>query len=124
MFKRFGQVLMIVAVLAATGTHWAILQSVAWTSMLAHNLQTTSAREAVVETFDGKHPCCLCKAIAAGKKSEKKKEFVASWKQLEFISSNSSLTFRSPESFTLLPELCVTWNTMTQKPPVPPPRAA
>jgi len=123
-FRRFAHVLMIIAALAATGTHWTVLQTVAWTSMLARNLCTTSAREAVVETFDGKHPCCLCKAIAAGKKSEKKKEFVASWKQFEFISSRTAFTFQPPETFTLLPEPCVTWNTLMQEPPVPPPRTA
>lgn len=70
-FREFGQVLMIVAALSATGTHWLALQSLAWTTMLAENLQVTSWDKAVARTFDGKHPCCLCKQIVSGKQSEK-----------------------------------------------------
>lgn len=92
--------------------------------MLARNLQATSFREAVSETFDGKHPCCLCKAVAAGKKSEKKNEFIASWKPLEFIPTQTAFTFQSPQDFSLQPELLVTWRAMTHEPQVPPPRAA
>ena len=92
--------------------------------MLARNLQTASVGEAVAKTFDGEHPCCLCKAIAAAKKSEKKKEFVPSWKPLEFISSQTTFNFQPPETFTFLPELCVAWHAVRQRPPLPPPRAA
>ena len=114
--------LMIAAVLAASGTHWAILQSLAWTTMLVQNLESKSVREAVVETFDGKHPCRLCKAISTGKKSEKKKEFVASWKQPEFIPSEMAFIFEPPHSFTFLPDLHVTWHELGHKPLLPPPR--
>ena len=38
--------------------------------MLTQNLRTGSLEDAVTKTFDGQHPCCLCKQIAAGKKSE------------------------------------------------------
>ena len=123
MFKRLGKVLLIVAMLAATGTHWVILQSVAWTSMLARSLQTTSLERAINLTFDGKHPCSLCKAIAAGKQAQRKCEFLASFKKLEFISPGSTVTFQRPHAFTLLPELLVVWDTVGQEPPIPPPRA-
>ena len=115
---------MILAMLAATGTQWVILQSVAWTSMLAQNLRTTSLERAINVTFDGKHPCCLCKAIAAGKRTQKQCAFPVSFKKLEFISVGSSFTFQRPHAFTLLPGLLVVWDTVGQKPPVPPPRAA
>ena len=36
--------------------------------MLADNLTTHSFGAALQRTFDGKHPCPLCKAIAEGKK--------------------------------------------------------
>ena len=80
-----------VALIAATGAHWALLQSVAWTTMLADNLRTHSLSESVARTFDGKYPCPLCKAIAAAKKSEKKSEFTLQTQKLEFppIKENS-----------------------------------
>ena len=114
---------MIVAVLAATGTHWVVLQSVAWTSMLARSLQTTSFETAITVTFDGKHPCSLCKAIAAAKKTEKKSEFIVTLKKLDFISAGSAITFQRPHTFTLVPEFLVVWDAVGQEPSVPPPRA-
>src|ERR1700690_3720901 len=74
-FVRLGNIFLIIALFAATNVHWAVLQSVAWTTMLADNLRCCSFTEAVQCTFDGKHPCCLCKAIAAGKKPQQKAEF-------------------------------------------------
>src|SRR5215469_12912704 len=95
---------MIVALLAATGTHWVLLQSVAWTTMLADNLRTGSLVEAVEKTFDGQHPCSLCKRISAGKKSEKKAEFSLSDQRLEFISKRAVFVFTAPSDFRLQPE--------------------
>ena len=40
MFRKLGHILLIVALLAAVGGHWIVLQSVAWTNMLAGNLRT------------------------------------------------------------------------------------
>jgi hypothetical protein len=50
---------MIAAVLAGLGLHWTVLQSIAWTTMLADHLRADSLAEAVQKTFDGEHPCCL-----------------------------------------------------------------
>jgi len=67
----------VAALVLITGAHWAALQTVAWTTMLANNLRTQSVSEAVSHTFDGEHPCPLCRAIAAAKKSEKKSAAVS-----------------------------------------------
>jgi hypothetical protein len=73
-FVRGKKFLVVLALVLSTGLHWAALQTVAWTTMLADNLRQQSLTQAVSQTFDGQHPCCLCKAIAAGKQSEKKTE--------------------------------------------------
>src|ERR1700744_1161277 len=72
MFVRFGKLCVIVTLVATLGAQWALLQTVAWTTMLANNLQSHSLTEAVADTFDGRHLCPLCKALAAAKKAEKK----------------------------------------------------
>jgi hypothetical protein len=113
---------MILAVLAATGTHWWVLQSVAWTTMLAENLQTTSWQKAVVCTFDGKHPCCLCKEIAKGKQSEKKSEFQVELKKLEFSHTASEFAFCPPSDFREVRAGNETATPLTHAPPVPPPK--
>ena len=84
MFARYGKFFVVAALVLSTGAHWAALQTVAWTTMLADNLCNESVSEAVLHTFDGKHLCPLCKAIAAAKKSEKKSEAVSPTLKMEF----------------------------------------
>lgn len=124
MIVRSGQALLIVALIAAIGGHWAVLQTVAWTTMLADNLREASFTEAVERTFDGNHPCKLCKQISAGKKSEKKNEFQFGLKKLEFTVGPSAFRFYSALVFRLLPETCEVLHCRTLAPPLPPPRAA
>jgi len=121
-FVRFGQVLMIVALLAATGAHWGALQSVAWTTMLADNLQSASLSQALVKTFDGKHPCPLCKVVAAGKAAEKKSDFTVEQKKLEFPPAPERLVLVAPTQFQLLPQASFSAEVLIQEPPTPPPR--
>lgn len=114
--------LLVVALLAATGGHWLFLQSVAWTTMLSDNLQEYSFTEAVQRTFDGEHPCQLCSQIKEGKKSEKKSELQFHLKKLEFISVRPVLVFAAPDAFRIVKDFLPDWNHQTQRPPVPPPR--
>jgi hypothetical protein len=72
--RRLAQLLLITSLLAGIGGHWVLLQSVAWATMLANNLQSTGVVEAVSNTFDGQHPCSLCLAIQEGRASEKKSD--------------------------------------------------
>lgn len=122
MFARFGKCCVIVALVVTTGAHWAVLQSVAWTTMLAENLRTGSLSEAVTHTFDGKHPCCLCKAIAVGKKSERKSEFTLQLKKLEFPPAAEKLILVAPSRFEFLPLANAFAESLGQSPPTPPPR--
>jgi hypothetical protein len=111
------------AMLALVNGHWAVLQSVAWTSMLADNLRHDSFTGAVQCTFDGKHPCCLCKAILAGKKTEKKTEFTLSAHRIEFPPMIGIPAFIPPSQFELIPCNDIFAVLLQQKPPVPPPRS-
>jgi hypothetical protein len=122
MFVRLGKFLVILALVATTGLHWAALQSVAWTAMLADNLQSGSFCEAVTKTFDGQHRCCLCKAIAAGKQSEKKTEFSFQSQKLEFPPLKDNFVLIAPSQFQLLPQENFSENSSAQKPLLQPPR--
>jgi hypothetical protein len=121
-FVRIGNILLIAAMLTAINGHWAVLQSVAWTTMLADNLRHDSFTEAVQCTFDGKHPCCLCKAITAGKQTEKKTEFALSMHKIEFLPMKAVPAFIPPPQFLLLACNNTYAVCLTSKPPVPPPR--
>ncbi|MEP6669940.1 MAG: hypothetical protein ABJF10_12350 [Chthoniobacter sp.] len=67
---RFGQVLMLLVLFAASGGHWMALQSLAWTRMLMSYSRNGPIMEAVTKTFDGRHPCSLCKQVERAKSSE------------------------------------------------------
>jgi hypothetical protein len=120
--RRFGHALLILALVGATGTHWALLQSVAWTTMLADNLRTLPFSEAISRTFDGQHPCDLCLHVAEGRKAEKKTEFPPSAKRLEFLAEQPAFVFSAPQDFRLLPVVNDATRVLNHKPPVPPPR--
>ena len=69
---RLQRWIVVCAIILGMGAHWAILQSVAWTGMVISYSQHGSFKEALERTFDGKHPCCLCKVVKAGRQSEQK----------------------------------------------------
>ena len=86
--------------------------------------QDGSVGEALGKTFDGKHPCALCKAIAAGKKSEKKSEFPVAGKKFEFSYSATVFVFSAPTHFWKAAGLEVGADSLSHAPPVPPPKLA
>ena len=114
--------LLIAMLVAIAGGNWCALQSLAWMTMLAGNLRMDSFTAAVERTFDGKHPCPLCKAIAAGKKSEEKKEYAAPFTRLEFPPLPGRFVMDAPERFPRLPLIDRFSRTLRTQPPTPPPR--
>ena len=96
------------------GAHWELLQTVAWTTMLADNLRTHSLSESVA--------CPICKAIAAGKKSEKKGELTLQTQKLEFPTFKENPISFAPADFQFLPQMNFFAESFIQKPLTPPPR--
>jgi len=92
--------------------------------MLAVNLQTVSMTEAFQKTFDGKHPCSLCKAIAKGKSAESKKEFTTPLQKFDFPPVNDVFALVGPLNFQLIPTAGALADLLTQQPPTPPPRSS
>lgn len=109
--------------LAITGGPWPILQAVAWTTMLANNLRAQPFSEAMTRTFDGQHPCNLCKAIAAGKKSEGKSEAIPPVARQEFLPVCRTLAVVQLDRVLFLSVAEKIVQSLTQQPPTPPPRA-
>ena len=71
--RKLGLVFAVLAFFSIAGGHWAVLQTVAWTGMLHDYMQRTgSVAMAVGQTFDGQHPCELCREIASAKAREHK----------------------------------------------------
>jgi hypothetical protein len=119
---RLGKICLVLALVAMLGAHWALLQTIAWTTMFADNLQSNSFQVAAEKTFDGKHPCCLCKAIAAGKQMEKKTEFSFPSPKLEFPPLKENFALIAPQQFQLLRLENSSAKSFAQKPLLQPPR--
>ena len=115
--------LVIAALVLTTGLHWAALQTVAWSAMLASHLRTQSVEESMAQTFDGLHPCCLCQAIAAAKQAEKKGEAAAPVLKFEFPLYAETLVLTPPAAFGFVPPASFSPKSISFKPPLPPPRS-
>jgi hypothetical protein len=122
-FSRLSKFCLIIALVTITGANWAMFQTVAWTSMLANNLRTRSLTESVTRTFDGHYPCPLCRAIAEGKKSEKKTAVLTSSQKMEFPPLKETMAFIQPSHFLSFRRTNSPSGLLPQKPPFPPPRS-
>jgi hypothetical protein len=120
---RLAKFVLALALACSIGLHWTFFQSLAWTSMLADNLRNDSLAQAVTHTFDGQHPCPICKAIAAGKKSEKKSELAPHLKTLEFPPATEDFALIVPACFALPSCADIFARTLSEAPPTPPPRS-
>jgi hypothetical protein len=63
MRSRFGIFFGALALLQILGGHWALLQTSAWLGMIVQYSQRAGLKAGLVQTFDGDHPCPVCKAI-------------------------------------------------------------
>lgn len=125
---RVRLVLLLVAALSM-GLHYAMVQMIGWVSMTVEFSQTAPLSEALVMTFDGKHPCELCKLVekelktsdpddrrAPDRKPELKLPPVICW-------SAGIRPHRFSHEMLSLLELDDRARFRRERPPLPPPRA-
>src|SRR6266478_3599670 len=100
MLRRVSKILLVITLSCSLGLHWAILQSVAWVGMAVTFSQSATLMESLEKTFDGKHPCSLCKIVVEGKKSEKKQQAQKppAKHDLAFVASRLTIYPPSPDS--------------------------
>jgi len=112
----------VVTLIFALGGHWTILQSVAWVTMVASYSQTDPLKAALVKTFDGEHPCSICKFVASGKKSEQKQQTQKLLTKLDFFlaATPAGLVPPAPDALHFTPP--PSRGARSHTPPTPPPR--
>jgi hypothetical protein len=124
MFPRLGKWLVVLALVSTTGGHWFLLQSIAWVTMAVNFAQTDPLMVALTKTFDGKHPCKICKSVEQGRGSEQKQTVLKIETKLEFCLNREPVALPLPPllkqftSFDSLP------SSRSEAPPTPPPRLA
>lgn len=92
--------------------------------MLVENARHEPLSVAVAKTFDGDHPCDLCHAVAAGKKSEKKSEALPTIVKMDLICPIRIARFSPGFTRTRITSFVDRAATRIEEPAVPPPRAA
>lgn len=111
--------------MVSIGAHWALLQGVAWVGMaVTYSVERGSLVEGLEMTFDGDHPCPMCKAVKKGTESEQKDpRQKAQQQKLELFASASPLILftapQAPEPDFLFERFAP---SCAFEPSVPPPR--
>ncbi|MBX7207016.1 MAG: hypothetical protein K1X78_01785 [Verrucomicrobiaceae bacterium] len=116
------------ALVLSLGLHWTLVQSAAWVSMVVTYSKDATIGEALEKTFDGAHPCPLCKMVDAGARSDRdnksKQSKAGAIKKIEMaLVVVETLVLPKPA----VPECPVTADRAVKRsevPPVPPPRVA
>ena len=120
--RQVGRIATIGALCCAIGLHWVALQSFAWTSMLIEYSKGASLCQAIVQTFDGAHPCSLCHVVATGKASEKKTEIQSPVPKIDIMCVVRLIRLISPVVLFDYRLLDFSVSEIEHSPPVPPPR--
>lgn len=71
MIRRLAHLTLLTALMLSIGGQWALVQSAAWAGMFIKYVKHDSVAEALSKTFDGQHPCRLCKAVTQGTNGSK-----------------------------------------------------
>lgn len=86
--------------------------------------QSSSLKEALAKTFDGKNPCALCKAVSEGLQTEKEQKFLLPLVKIEALQSVTVIVL-TPQNSTLIPAPIETDAAIRpESPPSPPPESA
>jgi len=106
----------------SVGAPWVALQSVAWATMLVEYSQEATLAKAVVQTFDGNHPCDLCKHVRV-KQSEKKPDAPSTTLKADLLCVKRAIVLIPPQAALSFPSELVGASAEVPAPPVPPPRS-
>ena len=124
--KKIASLFVGLALFFIMGGPWAVLQTIAWAKMVVEYSRDTSVGEALSKTFDGEHPCGMCKKISKVRSEERKSPALVFQikKDGPFISLKSvGLTPPMETKTILFNTLSVTYPSVRFEPPIPVPRA-
>ena len=124
--RKIASLFVSLALFFIMGGPWAVLQTIAWAKMVVEYSRDTSVGEALSKTFDGEHPCGMCKKISKVRSEERKSPALVFQikKDGPFISlKNVGLTPPMETKTILFNDFSVTYPSVRFEPPIPVPRA-
>lgn len=123
MLSWFGRRFVVLALVLVTGGHWALLQTVAWVGMAVSYSQESTLREALVKTFDGQHPCQLCKVVRHGEKAAQNKDAPKPMTKLDLFAGSAHSTLLPLPRFLFETNRSPLIAARRDSPPTPPPKS-
>ena len=128
MRPRLSLIVTLFAWLLATGSHWDLVQTYAWGSMIAGYAQEMSFSAAVKKTFSAESMCHLCHAVADAKKSSASDPATPGSKDLGkivLVCAPSTPSFFGPTAIVVAHQAptSATFSAGRDAPPSPPPRS-
>lgn len=119
---RFAKLLLVLTLSLTVGLHWMVLQSVGWTGMMIKFSEHATFTEALAKTFDGKHPCDICKIVKKGRQTGHQSESVQLKLKVDFfVQTSRQFLFPAPVFPPTMADLPAR-SLSRQSPPSPPPR--
>jgi len=124
--KKIASLFVSVTLFLIVGGPWTVLQTIAWAKMVVDYSRDNPVSEAISKTFDGEHPCTICKKISKVRGEERKSPALVFQikKDGSFISLKSmSLTLPTVTETMFYNVFSVAYPSARFEPPIPVPRA-
>ena len=121
---KWSKLIVAVMLSLVMGMHWTLLQSFGWVQMFVTFAQTEPVKQALIKTFDGNHPCQVCKLVQTGKETEKKQETKKLQTKVEYWLGVKQTFLFPPGFFSNIALSSVTALARGEPPLTPPPREA
>lgn len=109
------------------GFQWTLLQSVAWTVMLLDRSAEMGWVQALETTFDGQHPCALCKVVRKGRDTQQQQQTVVlSLAKVDMVAADETFELAAPSTLCIgrIPAIDERAAFKAFPPPWQPPRQA
>jgi hypothetical protein len=112
----------------SVGLQWGVVQIVGWVNMTVEYSHTATISDALLMTFDGKHPCKLCKLVEKAHKGTDKEDQRAPDKKFEVKPlhaihwSDEMMLNKRRAKICFWQKHDVRAQAKRERPPLPPPR--
>ncbi len=119
--------------MVSIGAHWDVMQIAAWVKMVKDYSEEKGLVEGLKETFDGEHPCAMCKKLSAERDGKQQPELpmakdgssaLSKWVSMTPTSLLPQLSWRAGEAITQGDAFAAFYSKWDAEPPVPPPKIA
>lgn len=122
--RRAVRLLLCAALLYGSGAHWLLVQGAAWAGMVAARARTSSVAEAVTTTFDGRHPCAVCRAVRRGADADSGARLVRPAPTADLAFAAAAAAFRPALVTSASAAAPCAATPRPRVPPSPPPKSA